>query len=153
MGKQRYWSGHGTTKTTPSSSIKRVFKNDLDNEASSSSSSSSSSTSAGCMCAVFQLFDFHPLNHLSSQSSASLNQQSDHRVSKGSSFASKLENIGFWTMGCLPKFDFDELRYVKFQVLKHHGTVWNRRKNYMFLIHCQVRLQRRKKIKMLYIFQ
>ncbi|KAL0548608.1 hypothetical protein IC582_013063 [Cucumis melo] len=82
MGKQRYWSGHGT-KTTPSpSSIKRVFKNDLDNEA-SSSSSSSSSTSAGCMCAVFQLFDFHPLSHLSSQSSAPLNPQSDHHVPKG----------------------------------------------------------------------
>ncbi|XP_023553055.1 uncharacterized protein LOC111810568 isoform X1 [Cucurbita pepo subsp. pepo] len=54
MGKQRYWSGHGRTATASTKTLKNQ-PNGFDE--------ASSSTSAGCMCAVFQLFDFHPLSH------------------------------------------------------------------------------------------
>lgn len=104
MGKQRYWSGHGT-KTTASASTKRVVKNepnlDLDNEA------SSSSTSAGCMCAVFQLFDFHPLNNLPTHSPVSLNPPPDHHISKGSfflNFPTKRLDFELWVCFRMIKF-------------------------------------------------
>ncbi|XP_038882171.1 uncharacterized protein LOC120073400 [Benincasa hispida] len=114
MGKQRYWGGQATKKT-PSVSTKRVVKNDLDNEA------SSSSTSAGCMCAVFQLFDFHPLNHLPSQSSVSINPPPDDHISKGTeaprnSLESEEEELDISPLPCTkttPKQKEDTLRFPK----------------------------------------
>jgi len=98
MGKQRYWSGHGRTATASTKTLKNQ-PNGFDE--------ASSSTSAGCMCAVFQLFDFHPLSHHQHhhppRSTVSLNPivspppPDDDHLSKGS----------FFSLFIGPKSDFD----------------------------------------------